>query len=48
MEAREEKSSFVRLYAINQFNKTFSITEKTEGKLSQALENLKIVNEVYR
>ncbi|XP_076253337.1 coiled-coil domain-containing protein 93 isoform X1 [Rhynchophorus ferrugineus] len=48
MEAREEKSSFVRLYAINQFNKAFMITEKTEEKLSQTLENLKIVNEVYR
>ncbi|XP_030752713.1 coiled-coil domain-containing protein 93 isoform X2 [Sitophilus oryzae] len=48
LDAREEKSAFVRSYAVKQFQKTFSIKEKTDKKLDQMLDSLKIVNEAYR
>lgn len=48
MEARQEKSAFVRSYAINQFEKTFPVKNKTEEYQNKILENIKFINEVYR
>lgn len=48
MEFRQEMSSFVRLYAINQFNKEFSTKQTTSTAHKIALQNVEKVNEMYR
>lgn len=48
MEAREEKSAFVRSYAVNQYEKDFLASHKKEDGDKNIRENLKIVEEVYR
>ncbi|GJQ70700.1 hypothetical protein Trydic_g634 [Trypoxylus dichotomus] len=45
---RQEISSFVRLYAVNQFNKTFSIMNKKLEAEKQILGNVETVLETYK
>lgn len=48
MEFRQEISAFVSSYAVNQFNKHFSIQNKEADVRKQVFENVNIVNELYR
>ncbi|KAJ8949297.1 hypothetical protein NQ318_006722 [Aromia moschata] len=48
MEFRQEMSTFVRLYAVNQFDKQFGFQNKNAEVQKHVLENLNTVNEVYR
>lgn len=48
MEFRQEMSSFVRSYAINQFNKEFPLEKPNKTAHKKILENVATVNEVYR
>lgn len=48
MEFRQEMSSFVRSYAINQFNKEFPIEKTNKTVHKKILKNVETVNDVYR
>lgn len=48
MEYRQEMSSFVRSYAVNQFDKEFPQEPKNAAARKQVLSNVRAVNEVYR
>ncbi|XP_023011569.2 coiled-coil domain-containing protein 93 isoform X2 [Leptinotarsa decemlineata] len=48
MEFREEMSSFVRSYAVNQFDKQYHTKSKKEEKQKKMLENLRTVSDIYR
>lgn len=48
MEFRQETASFVRSYAINQFNKSFSTEDKDSSASSEILSNVQAVSETYR
>lgn len=48
MEFRQEMSTFVRSYAINQFNKEFSTDNTNSSTHKKVIQNVEAVNEVYR
>ncbi|KAG5881498.1 hypothetical protein JTB14_001642 [Gonioctena quinquepunctata] len=48
MESREEMSSFVRSFAVNQFNKQFEAKHKKEEVQRKMLQNLQTVSDIYR
>lgn len=48
MEFRQEMSSFVRSYAINQYNKEFPGESASSVAHKKVLQNVETVNEVYK
>ncbi|CAH0547662.1 unnamed protein product [Brassicogethes aeneus] len=48
MEFRQEMSAFVRLYAVNQFNKEFTLTDKNAEMQQKVLKNVNVVSEIYK
>lgn len=47
MEYRDEMSEFVKSYAVNQFNKQFKVSSKSD-KIAFVYENIKTVKDFYR